>query len=135
MIEDWRGTQNFNRVQNEEPRVGRRPSPIKMLLVTATSAGTAQTLIAAPATRAIEVKSLMISNITASDVTFNLYAVPSGGSVDDATALIKGAIIRANSADDVAKFIDRFYEPTTSLRMFCGTANAVKVKGWAEEIF
>ena len=132
---DLGANQNFNRIQTEEPRVDRRPSPIKMLLVTATTTGTAQTLITAPAKRAIEVKSLMISNITAADVTFNLYAVPSGGSVDDTTALIKGAIIRANSSDDVSKYLDRFYEPNVSLKIFCGTASAVKVKGWAEEIY
>ena len=132
---DWKTTQDFTRVQNEEPRVGRRPTPIKMLTVTATTTGTAQTLITAPEKRSIEVKSLMISNITAADVVFNLYAVPNGGIADDATALIKGAVIRANSSDDLAKFIDRFYEPGTSLRVFCGTASAVKMKGWAEEVF
>lgn len=132
---DWKTTQDFTRVQNEEPRVGRRPTPIKMLTVTATTTGTAQTLITAPEKRSIEVKSLMISNITASDVVFSLYAVPDGGAVNDGTALIKGAVIRANSGDDLAKFIDRFYEPKTSLRVFCDTASAVKMKGWAEEVF
>lgn len=132
---EFSGSQNFNRNQEEEGRVKRRAAPIKMLTVTATTAGTAQTLITAPATRAIELKSLMISNITASDVAFNLYAVPSGGSADDSTALIKGAIIRANASDDVSKYMDRFYEASVSLRVFCATASAVKVKGMAEELF
>lgn len=128
--------QRFDRVQNEEPRVGRRPSPIKMLLVTATTTGTAQTLITAPALRSIEVKSLMVSNISAADATFNLYAVPNAGSVDDTTVLIKGAIIRANSSCNlVPEFLDLYYEPSVSLRIWCGTASVVKVKGWAEEIY
>ena len=129
------GSQGFQRTQQEEPRVGRRSAPIKMMTVTAVTAGTAQTLITAPATRAIEVRSLMISNITAIDVTFNLYAVPSGGAVDDTTALIKGAVIKANASDDLAKYIDRFYEAGTSLRVFCNTASAVKMKGMVEEVY
>ena len=128
--------QNFNRIQSEEPRVDRRPAPIKMLTVTATSTGSAQTLITAPSTRSIVLKSLMISNISASDVTFNLYAVPNAGSVADATALIKGAVIRANSSVDlIPDFINRYYEPNTSIRIWCGTASVVKVMGWAEELF
>ncbi|MGL4811035.1 MAG: hypothetical protein ACRCXM_04580 [Beijerinckiaceae bacterium] len=128
-------TKPFTRIQNEEPRVGRRPTPIKMMTVTATAPGAAQTLITAPEKRALEVMSLMISNITPADVVFNLYAVPFGGSVSDATALIKGAVIKANASDDLIKFIDRFYEQGTSLRVYCGVSNAVKMKGWAEEIF
>jgi hypothetical protein len=134
-MEAMTGSQNFNRTQTEEPRVGRRLSPIKMVTITAITAGTAQTLITAPATRAIEVKSLMISNISAVDVTFNLYAVPAGGAADSTTALIVGAVIKANSSDDLAKFIDRFYEQASSLRMFCNTASSVKIKGMVEELY
>lgn len=134
-METMTGSQNFNRTQQEEPRVGRRLSPVKMVTITAITALTAQTLITAPATRAIEVKSLMISNITAVDVTFNLYAVPAGGLTDDTTVLIKGAVIKANSSDDLAKFIDRFYEQGSSLKMFCNAASSVKIKGMVEEVF
>jgi hypothetical protein len=132
---EFSGSQNFNRNQEEEGRVKRRAAPIKMLTVTATTAGTAQTLITAPATRAIELKSLMISNITAADVVFNLYAVPSGGSADDSTVLCKGWIIRANSGDDLVKYIATMHEQGTSLRSFCGVSGAVKFKGMIEELF
>ena len=134
-MEMMNGGQNFNRTQQEEPRVGRRFSPIKMLMITATTAGTAQTLITAPDKRSIEIKNLMISNITAVDVVFSLYAVPSGGAVDNTTVLCKNWVIKAEAGDDLSKYIALLHEPGTSLMSFCGTASAVKFKGMVEEVF
>lgn len=134
-METMTGSQNFNRTQQEEPRVGRRLSPIKMMTVTAVTVGTAQTIITAPEKRAIEVKSLMISNITAVDVTFNLYAVPAGGPTDGTTSLLIGPVIKANSSDDLVKYIAKLYEAGSAIKIFCNTANAVKIMGMVEEVF
>lgn len=128
------GSQVFQRTQQEEPRVGRRSAPIKMMTVTAITEGAAQTIITAPATRALELRNLMVSNITAVDAIFALYAVPPG-EVANASTFMMRATIKAESCDDLAVRISRLYESGWTLRVFCNTASAVKFMGMVEEIF
>lgn len=125
----------FSRTQIEEPRVGRRFSTIPMLTITATTALTAQTLYTVAAKRVIDIKSLMVSNITATDAVFHLYAVPLGGAADVNTVLIAGVVIKANASDNLVKYINNLYVAQTSLRAFCNTASAVKFMGMVEEMF
>lgn len=127
--------QQFNRQQQEEARVGRRAAPIKKARITAVTAGTAQTIYTVPAKRAFELKSLMISNITAANIVFSIHAVAPSGSATDDNAEIKSAVIKANASDDLAPFISKFYEAGYTLRVFCNTTNAVVMGGWGEEVF
>ena len=80
MEQPFNSQQQFNRQQQEEARVSRRAAPIKKVRISAVSAATAQTIYTVPAKRSFELKSLMISNITAANVTFSIYAIAPGGS-------------------------------------------------------
>lgn len=127
--------QQFNRQQMEEPRVGKRDAPIKKIRITAITAATAQTIYTVPTKRSFKLKELMISNISAANVTFSVYAVPGAGSPTDDNIEVGAAVIKANASADLVPFLSSFYEQGYTLRVFCSVANVVVMAGWGEETF
>ena len=127
--------QQIVRQQAEAPVVRERVVPIDHVRISATTAGTAQTIYTVPVKSAFRLQSLMISNISASDVTFSIYAVPPSGSAGDDNVLIKSAIIRANASDDLAQYLGKFYKPGYTLRVFVSSASNVAMDGYGAEVF
>lgn len=122
------------RVRTQDEGVGRRPIPITHTQVSATSEGAANTILTVGAAVNLLVKRLTVCNITASAATFSLNSVPSGGSIGDGNAELRGVSIPANTASDLTDFIGQFYEKGATLEAYSDTANALVVHGWAEEI-
>ena len=60
---------------------------------------------------------------------------PAGGPTDGTTSLLIGPVIKANSSDDLVKYIAKLYEAGSAIKIFCNTANAVKIMGMVEEVF
>lgn len=119
---------------NDGQGVSARKVPIPHLLVTATTAGAAQTLFTVRPEVLFEVKRLAVANLTASAVTLNLNSVPPLGSVADGNAEAKGLSIPANTVNDLTDFIGGFYTPGTTFRAYASAGSALILHGFGEEV-
>ncbi len=128
-------TQEFIRQQVEPAAVRERLIPIDHVLITATTMGTAQTIFTVPQGKAFILRSLMISNISGSNVTFSVHAVPAGGSAANDNALMAGVVIKANASDDLAPYLGKFYKAGYTIRVFASTTGVVAMDGFGREVF
>lgn len=122
------------RVRTQDSNVGRRPVPMKHLLITATTIGTAQTWYTVRDGVLFLVKHASVENVGASPVDLNLYAVPSGGTIGDSNAEVIGYSIAANDAVDLTLLMGQLYEQGDTLQAFASSASALVLHGWGEEI-
>lgn len=120
------------RVRTQEGAVTRRPIPVPHVTVAATTSGAANTVLSV--TRLTEIKRLVVSNITGSAATLSLNSVPPSGSIGDSNAEVKALSIAANTAVDLSDLIQGLYIAGTELLAYSGTAGALVIHGWAEEI-
>lgn len=122
------------RVRTQDQAVGRRPVPISHVTISGTATGTANTVYTVRTGVLLEVRRLVVSNITGTAATLTLHTIPSGGSIGDANAELKGFSVPANKAEDLTDLIGGLYAPGTVFSAYSGTANALVVHGWAEEV-
>lgn len=111
-----------------------RPIPLTHLLITATTSGGAQTFHTVRAKAMLKVISLSVANVTGSAATLSLNSIPSGGSIGDSNAELKGYSVAANTAVDLTPFVGGLYEAGTVLKAYSGTGSALVLHGWAEEV-
>jgi len=122
------------RVRTQDQNVSVRPVPITHLRVNATTEGGADTLLTVRDRVALKIQQLAVVNTTGTAATLTLHSIPSGGSIGLGNAEIVGVSIPANTTADLTDYIGQFYEAGTVLRAYSGTADALVVHGWAEEI-
>ena len=124
----------FRQTASDQSFITRRSLPISHLRITATSMGTAETLLTVREETAFEVKRLAVVNVTGSAATLSLFTVPSGETPGNANAELVGVSIPANSAVDLTDFIGGLYAAGTTFVVFSGTTAALTIHGWGEEI-
>lgn len=115
-------------------RVRSRLAPLSQTLVTATTSGTAQTVAAVRNGSAMLLKRLALSNSTGTAVDVTIHAIPAGGTAGNGNREITALSVGANAAVDVADVMGGLYGPGTTLKVFAGTASAVLVSGYYEEV-
>lgn len=69
-----------------------------------------------------------VTNVTASNVTFALNAVPSGGSASDANIIIKGKSIAPNETYNCPEIVGHILEAGAFLSTLAGTATALSCR-------
>lgn len=111
-----------------------RPIPLKHLLVTATTSGTAQTFHTVRAKAMLKIKSLVVSNVTGTAATLSLNSIPAAGSIGDGNAELKAFSVAANTAIDLTSLVGGLYEAGTLIKAYSGTGSALVLHGWAEEV-
>lgn len=122
------------RVRTQDDNVGRRSIPIPHLIVSATTSGAANTLLTVRPKVSLIVRQLSVVNVTGSAATLSVNSVPAAGSIADANAEFVAYSVAANTAVDLTSLIGQFYVAGTVLRAYSGTANALVLHGWAEEV-
>ncbi len=123
-----------HRVQTPDVVVETRPIPINHVQISATSSGTANSLLTVRSGVLLRLKRLTVTNITGTSATLSLHSIPSGGSIGDSNAEAKGVSIAANTMMDLTDYVMQLYEAGTEIQAYSGTTNALVIHGWAEEI-
>lgn len=83
------------------------------------------------------ISSLWASNITGTAATLTLHAVPESGSAADANAIMKGFSLDPNSGPVALcsySGIRIRLQPGMSLVALSGTASAINIGGWGQEV-
>lgn len=127
-------TRDQIRVRTTDPFVSTRKVPIPHLQVTATTSGTAQTLLTARTDALTQIGHLAVVNTTGTAATLTLHSIPSGGTIGTSNAELVAVSIPANTAADITDYIGQFYRGGAVLKAYSGTASALVLHGWAEEI-
>ena len=122
------------RIRVQDDPVVRRPVPLDHLLITATSSGGAQTLYTVRDNAAFEIKKLTASNLTGSAATLTLHSIPSGGSIGDSNAEMKGVSIPPNTSAALTEYIMGLYDASTVFAVYSDTSSAIIIHGWGEEL-
>ena len=66
--------------------------------------------------------------------TLGLNAIPSGGSIGDGNAELKGYSVAANTAVDLTDMVGGLYQAGTVIKAYSGTGSALVLHGWGEEV-
>ena len=114
--------------------VPRRPLPLDQLLITATTSGAAQTFYTVRALKMLEIKRLVVANVTGTAATLTFHAIPSGDSLAVINSVFVGKSIPANDSVDLSDLIGALYQTGTAFKAFSGTGSALVLHGWAEEL-
>jgi len=122
------------RTQEQVLYVPRRPLPFDQMLITATTSGAAQTFYTVRGGKMFEVERLVVSNQTATAATLTLHAIPSGGVLGAGNVVFGAKSIPANDSIDLSKLTGQLYKDGTILKAYSGTASALVLDGWGEEL-
>ena len=122
------------RFRINDEAVGSRVAPMPHLLITALTSGTAQTLWTVRSEVIAEVKQLAVANVTSSSATLSFHSVPGAGSIGNGNAEMIAVPIPGNTTADLTPYIGQLYEADTTLEVYAGTASALVIHGWIEEI-
>lgn len=123
------------RVRVAPEQAASRPVPIAHTLVSATTIGTAETIMTVRADAIADVQRFCVANTSGSAATLSLHSVPSGGSAAAGNTELPAVSIPANTAVDVTDVIGGVYEQGTTLQVFAGTTGVLVVHGWYRELF
>ena len=127
-------TRDAIRVKTQDPFVSARKVPIPHLLVTATTSGTAQTLLTARTDALTQIGHLAVVNATAAAATLTLHSIPDGGTIGTSNAELVAVSIPANTAANLTDYIGQFYVGGAVLKAYSDTASALVLHGWVEEV-
>lgn len=135
MIKDNNGRDTRTRNDLRTREVGperNRLIPLGSINITATTAGTSQTLFAM-GSFITEVGKVTVTNTSGSSATLSVHMVPSGSVIGDANKEIDALTVPANYTLRIDGLLGGMYAPSGSLEVYSGTSGALNIRGHVKE--
>lgn len=120
-----------NQIATKVREVDLRVIPIANLNITATVAGSAQTLVTVPANEMLRVDRMTVTNKSGSSATLSLHSVADGDSAGDTNLEIDVLTVPANTTLRVDGYLGGLYAADTTLEVHSGTNGALVIRAAA----
>lgn len=116
--------------ETEQQRPGRTIVALPVTAITATSAGTAQEILAVPDNRIFHVSSFKVCNHTGTAQTFTMHLVPSAGSAGNGNVIYSEESVPANDTVTLAERNTLMAPAGSTVEVHSDSATALNIILW-----